>query len=70
MDQHSELLVTGLVEEYVPPKPMSVRDIMKELKLDENMENFGLLLNGKNVDLDTIVEPQDKFIIIPHVRGG
>lgn len=70
MDQHSELLVTGLIESYTPPKSMSVRDIMKELKLDENMENFGILLNGKKIDLDTIVEPYDKFVIIPHIKGG
>jgi hypothetical protein len=64
MDQHSELLTTGLIEQYTPPKSMS------ELGLDENMENFGILLNGKKIDLDTIVEPYDKFVIIAHVRGG
>lgn len=70
MKQHSELLVTGLVDTYTPPKAMSVREIMKELKLEDTMKNFGILLNGKNVDLDTIVEPQDKFVIIPHLKGG
>ena len=66
----SELLVTGLIESYEPPKPMTVREIMKLKKIDPELKNFGILLNGKNVDLDTIVKPGDKFVILPHLKGG
>lgn len=70
MKQTSVLLETGLIEEYNPPKPMTVREIMKLKKLDPELKNFGILLNGKNIDLDTIVEPGDKFVILPHLKGG
>ena len=70
MKQTTELLVTGFVETFEVPKPISVRDLMKEKGIDEAMKNFGLLLNGKNVDLDTIIELGDKFVILPHLKGG
>ncbi len=70
MKQCSELLVTGFVEEYDPPEAMTVREIMKMKKLDPELKNFGILLNGKRVDLDTIVKTGDKFVILPHLKGG
>lgn len=80
MKQTSELLDTGILQEVsvlevikdcgLEMKPISVRDFMKAKGLDDAMENFGILLNGKNIDLDTIIEPQDKLIILPHLKGG
>lgn len=68
MKQVSELLETGLYEEYSPPKKTTLRKILEDLGLQDKF--FGLLLNGKNVDLDTEVEPTDEVIILPHIAGG
>lgn len=68
MKQVAELLETGLYETYSPKETTTIRAILEELNLQENF--FGLLLNGKNVDLDTEVEPGDKVVILPRIAGG
>lgn len=64
----SELLQTGVYEYYQPPKSTTVKEIIKELGL-EGM-HFGVLLDGKNLDLNTEVTPDDKLVIIPQIKGG
>ena len=68
MDQCAELLETGLYQTFSPVKETTIRQILEDLKLEEKF--FGLLLNGKRVDLDTPVEVGDKVVILPHIAGG
>lgn len=68
MKQTTELLETGVYETYSPPKTTTIRAIIDKLGLKDRY--FGVLLNGKNVDPDTPVEPTDKVVILPKIAGG
>lgn len=59
---------TGVYETYSPPKPMTVQEIIDELGLKDC--HWGILINGKDVALDTTVGKDDKLIILPQIAGG
>ncbi len=63
-----ELLDVGMYDTLIPKKSMKVSDLIKELGLEGNM--FGVLVDGKRVDLDTVINEESKIIIIPFIAGG
>lgn len=68
ISEMSELLETGLYQTYSPPERMTVQQIIEKLGLKG--QYWGILLNGKNVALDTFVEEDDEFVILPKIAGG
>jgi sulfur carrier protein ThiS len=47
---------------------MTVNDLLKELNLEGKY--FGILVNGKKADEDTIIKENDEVVILPHIAGG
>ncbi|MBA7522348.1 hypothetical protein ES705_14466 [subsurface metagenome] len=62
--QISELLNTGIYETFTPDRKMTVKDLLKELNLED--QYFGILVNGKKVSLDKEITQQDEIVILPH----
>ncbi|MFO7795288.1 MAG: MoaD/ThiS family protein [Promethearchaeia archaeon] len=59
---------SGVYETFVPDKPMTVADLLKELDLEDKY--FGILVNGKKADPETSIKPTDEICILPHIAGG
>ena len=68
MKESLELLETGLYETYHPKKEILVKDLLKELKIEGKY--FGILINGKKANENTIIKETDEVIILPHIAGG
>ena len=68
MKQVNELLEAGKYEEINVEIHQKISDLLKELGLEGR--HFGLLVNGKKADEDTLVYPNDKVVILPHIAGG
>ena len=66
--QTQELLKTGIYETFTPEKRMTVNDLLKELNLEGKY--FGILVNGKKANEDTIINESDEVVILPHIAGG
>jgi len=47
---------------------MVVKDLLKELNLEGKY--FGILINGKKADENTIIHEKDTVTILPHIAGG
>jgi sulfur carrier protein ThiS len=47
---------------------MTVNDLLKELNLEGKY--FGILVNGKKADEDTVIRESDSVVILPHIAGG
>jgi sulfur carrier protein ThiS len=47
---------------------MTVNDLLKELNLEGKY--FGILVNGKKANEDTIINESDEVVILPHIAGG
>ena len=62
--QISELLETGIYETFNPEKTMTVADLLKELNLENKY--FGILVNGKKAEPDTVIKETDSIVILPH----
>ncbi|MFX1256382.1 MAG: MoaD/ThiS family protein [Promethearchaeota archaeon] len=68
MKQVAELLETGIYESFTPEKIMTVKDLLKELNLQNKY--FGILVNGKKAEESTKISPEDSIVILPHIAGG
>lgn len=68
MQQVAELLQTGVYETLKVDSEKRVSDLLKELELE--CKYFGILVNGKKADEDTIITPKDNVVILPHIAGG
>ena len=68
MKETAELLETGIFETYHPEKKMMVKDLLRELNLEGKY--FGILVDGKKADEDTIIGPESEITILPHIAGG
>ena len=66
--QINELLETGIYETLTIEKTMTVRDLLKELNLENKY--FGILVNGKKANEDTIIRSTDSVVVLPHIAGG
>ena len=53
---------------FQPERSISVKDLLRELNLEGKC--FGVLVNGKKVDEDTIITETDSVTILPHIAGG
>ena len=62
------MLKTGIYETFTPEKRMTVNDLLKELNLEGKY--FGILVNGKKADEDTVIHESDSVVILPHIAGG
>ena len=61
--------VTNTPREIVVERKMTVGDLLKNLGIAKN-KFFGVLVNGKKVDLNHEVDENDKIIILPLIAGG
>jgi len=68
MKQISELLETGIYETLKIEKKMTVGDLLKELNLENKY--FGILVNGKKADENTVIHQTDSVVVLPHIAGG
>ena len=66
--QIADLLETGIVETITPEREMSVGDLLKELNLEGKY--FGILVNGKKANEETIIDKDSSITILPHIAGG
>ena len=66
--QNQELLKTGIYESFYPEKETTVKDLLKELNLEGKY--FGILVNGKKANEDTVIDKTDSVLILPHIAGG
>jgi sulfur carrier protein ThiS len=46
----------------------TVKDLLRELKLEDKF--FAILVDGKRVPLDTVVEKGSEVLILPKIAGG
>ena len=68
MKQISELLETGIYENIIPERTMTVADLLKELNLEGKY--FGILVDGKKADPHTKITPESEVVVLPHIAGG
>ena len=47
---------------------MTVKDLLKELNLEGKY--FGILVDGKKADPDTVIDGNSEITILPHIAGG
>ncbi|TES93753.1 MAG: hypothetical protein E3J90_14075 [Promethearchaeota archaeon] len=66
--QIADLLETGIVETITPEREMTVGDLLKELNLEGKY--FGILVDGKKADEETIIDKNSSITILPHIAGG
>ena len=66
--QIADLLETGIVETITPEREMTVGDLLKELNLEGKY--FGILVNGKKADEETVIDKNSSITILPHIAGG
>ncbi len=68
MQQIPELVETGVYTTYKVEKQLTVTALLKELNLESKF--FGILVNGKKADKNTIIKATDEVIILPNIAGG
>ena len=68
MKQIADLLSTGIIETYTPKRKMLVKDLLKELNLEGKY--FGILVDGKKANEDTVLDENSDIVILPHIAGG
>lgn len=68
MKQIADLLSTGIIETYTPKRKMLVKDLLKELNLEGKY--FGILVDGKKANEDTVLNENSDIVILPHIAGG
>ena len=61
--------VINVPQEVIVEKKMTVGDLLKNLGIAKN-KFFAVLVNGKKVDTDHIVDESDKIIVLPLIAGG
>lgn len=64
MKQISELLDTGIYETLTIEKKMTVGDLLRELNLENKY--FGILVNGKKANENTIINNKSEVVVLPH----
>jgi sulfur carrier protein ThiS len=68
LKQIADLLSTGIIETYTPKRKMLVKDLLKELNLEGKY--FGILVDGKKANEDTVIDENSDIVILPHIAGG
>jgi len=68
MEQINDIINTGVYSTFKVEKPITVSDLLKELNLENKY--FGILVNGKKADTDSIIKATDEVVILPNIAGG
>ncbi|MHA1270823.1 MAG: MoaD/ThiS family protein [Candidatus Helarchaeota archaeon] len=61
--------VISVPKEVIIEKKMTVGDLLRKLGITKN-KYFAVLVNGKKVDTDHVVDESDKIIVLPLIAGG
>jgi sulfur carrier protein ThiS len=64
---YEELLETGKIVPIVPEEETTVQDLLDSFKIESY---FAIIVNDKPAGPDTVINPQDKLVIIPAIAGG
>jgi molybdopterin converting factor small subunit len=70
MKQTTELLETGIYQEDVITERSTVGKFLENLGVSSQAKYFGVLVNGNKATMDTVVNKDDKIVVIPHIAGG
>ncbi len=68
MEQIPEIIETGIYTSFKVEKQLTIASLLKELNLESKF--FGILVNGKKADKETIIKATDEVIILPNIAGG
>ncbi len=68
MKQISELLETGIYVDEEIKTTQTIRDFIKSVDLEVGY--FGVLVDGQKKDLDYVLHPGEKVVLIPTIKGG
>lgn len=49
-------------------KKKTVSDLLKELNIKDSF--FAILVNGKKADMNQVLVPEDKILVLPKIKGG
>ncbi len=49
-------------------KKKTVGELLKELNINNNY--FAILVNNKGAEVNQVIFPEDKIIILPKIKGG
>ncbi len=68
MQNLQEITSTGSLKTYKVKTARTVSDLLKELKLETKF--FAILVNGKRVSLENMIEEGSEITILPKIAGG
>ena len=60
--------ISGVRTYKVVSNQITVKDLLHELKLEQKF--FAILVNGKRVELNTVIEKDSEIVILPKIAGG
>ncbi|MHA1231827.1 MAG: MoaD/ThiS family protein [Candidatus Helarchaeota archaeon] len=69
MQEEISTQVVDVPTEVVVEKKMTVGDLLKKLGISKD-KFFAVLVNGKKVDTNHVVDESDKIIVLPLIAGG
>ena len=52
------------------PRQDTVRNILDEQAVEYEHSQYVIMVNGQNANLDTIVQPGERIIVLPAISGG
>jgi len=61
--------VINVPREVIVEEKKTVAELLKDLGIAKN-KYFAVLVNGKKVDTDHVVDESDKIIVLPLIAGG
>jgi sulfur carrier protein ThiS len=68
MEHLQELAQTGSLKSYRVTTRKTVRDLLKELKLESKF--FAILVDGHRAELDAEISEGSEITILPKIAGG
>ncbi|MHA1520020.1 MAG: MoaD/ThiS family protein [Promethearchaeota archaeon] len=68
MQSLQEISSTGSLKTYRVKNARTVADLLKELKLETKF--FAILVNGKRVSLENMIDEGSEITILPKIAGG
>jgi sulfur carrier protein ThiS len=57
------------IMKYVPEESMELKEFLLKVGI-KNLDRHTILVNGKRVKLDQLVEKNDEIIVLPLLKGG
>ena len=68
MQNLQEINSTGSLKTYKVKNARTVKNLLKELKLETKF--FAILVNGKRVSLENMIDEGSEITILPKIAGG